>query len=48
MRLIIYCVMNKKTQKRVFTNCNRRKVENFLASLEDKEDYCIGYKWTSI
>ena len=48
MRLIIYCVMNKKTKKRVFVDCDLRKVENFLASMEDKEDYGIGYKWMSI
>lgn len=47
MRLIIYCVMNKKTKERIYINCNLHKAEDFLASMEDKEDYCIGYKWRS-
>lgn len=47
MRMIIYCVMNKETKKRVYIDCDLRRAESFLASLEDKEDYRIGYKWKS-
>ena len=48
MRLIHYYVINKKTNERIYTNCRGYKAEEFLASLPNKEDYEIRYRWVSI
>lgn len=48
MRLIHYSVINKETGKKVYINCRSSKCEEFLETLEDKENYFIGYKWVSI
>lgn len=48
MRLCHYSVINKETGKRVFTRCSERECREFMTTLEDKENYYIGYKWLSI
>ena len=48
MRTIRYYVINKKTGKAVYTNCRHSSCRAFLTTLEDKENYTIGYKWLSI
>lgn len=48
MRIIHYGVINKKTNKVIYTNCKQDKEDKFLATLADKENYVIGYKWVSI
>lgn len=48
MRMMRYYVVNKNTNKAVFTDCRRSKCEEFMATLADKESYGIGYKWLSI
>lgn len=48
MRLIHYAVFNKTTKKRVYTNCDQRKCQEYLDKMQDKENYTIGYKWLSI
>ena len=48
MRLIHYVVFNKTTLKRVYTNCNQAKCQEYLDKMPNKNDYAIGYKWLSI
>ena len=48
MRTIRYYVINKNTNKAIYTECRHDKAKAFLDSLADKENYCIGYKWLSI
>jgi hypothetical protein len=48
MRLVHYYVIEKATGKKVYVNCRFAKAEEFLQGLENKENYCIGYKWLSI
>jgi hypothetical protein len=48
MRLVHYYVIEKATGKKVFVNCSHIKAQEYLATLEDKESYYIGYKWLSI
>lgn len=48
MRTVHYYVINKTTGKKVFVDCRRNKAQEYLESLEDKENYFIGYKWLSI
>lgn len=48
MRLIHYSVIEKATGKRVFAHCQECKCQDFLKTLENKDDYYIGYKWKSI
>jgi hypothetical protein len=47
MRAIIYSVINKETNKKVYSNCQVSKCEEHLAHLENKENYKICYKWQS-
>lgn len=48
MRTIRYSVMNKETKKRVFVSYSQAKCEEYLNTLQDKENYTICYKWFSI
>lgn len=48
MRLVHYYVIEKATGKKVFVHCRPAKCEDFLATLKNKENYFIGYKWLSI
>ena len=48
MRTIIYAIIEKETGKRVYANCRMSKCEEVLATMENKENYKIGYKWFSI
>jgi hypothetical protein len=48
MRTIIYGVFNKETNKRIYTNIQRIKCEEFVNAQENKENLEIRYKWTSI
>ena len=48
MRTIRYYIINKNTNKAVYTNCNRKACEETFAQMTDKENYAIGYKWLSI
>ena len=47
MRTIIYAIIEKETGKRVYANCRMSKCEEVLATMENKENYTIGYKWRS-
>jgi hypothetical protein len=47
MRTIIYSVVNKETNKKVYANCQVSKCEEHLAKLENKENFKIVYKWQS-
>ena len=46
MRIIMYAVFDKSTNKRVYTNVNHRKCEEYIA--ENSGDLEIRYKWMSI
>lgn len=48
MRIVHYYVINKTTGKKVFVNCSHIKVQEYLATLADKGNHYIGYKWLSI
>ena len=48
MRLIHYTVINKETNKREYTNCDRKKCEEFLAKKQNEKKFAIAYKWVSI
>lgn len=48
MRIIRYAVVNKETHKPIYVNCDSTKARAFLETLENKEDFYIGYKWMSI
>ena len=48
MRTIHYYVIHKETNKVVFSHWDSRKCRDFLSETEDREDYCLGYKWVSI
>ena len=48
MRLIHYCVFNKKTKKAVYVHCKESKCREHLEAVPDKENYEIRYKWVSI
>ena len=47
MRTIIYSVVNKETNKKVYANCQVSKCEEYRATLEIKENFKIVYKWRS-
>ena len=48
MRTIIYAIFNKETNERIYTNCKQNECEKVLATLDNKENYEIRYKWKSI
>jgi hypothetical protein len=48
MRTIRYYIINKNTNKAIYTNCSRKACEEFLTKMTNKENYAIGYKWLSI
>ena len=48
MRFIRYYVINKKSNKCIYTHYNQSNCKNFLATLTNSEDFTIGYKWLSI
>jgi hypothetical protein len=48
MRIVHYSVINKETNKKVFTHWDRNKCIKFLETLENAEAYGIAYKWVSI
>ena len=48
MRLIHYYIVNKETGKRIYSDCRVAKCEEILATMKNKENYFIGYKWVSI
>lgn len=48
MRIIHYAVVNKKTGKKAFVHCELHKAEDFLNTLENKEQFEIRHKWLSI
>lgn len=41
MKLTIYHIVNKETRKSIYGNCRRREVEQYLATLENAEQYEI-------
>ena len=47
MRTIIYSVINKETNKKVYANCQVSKCEEYLATLENKENFKIVYRYQS-
>ena len=48
MRTCRHFVIHKETFKIVFAHWSISKCQAFLDSLEDKEQYGLGYKWFSI
>ena len=48
MRTIRYYIINKETGKAIYTDCCESKCKAFLATLANKENFAIGYKWLSI
>ena len=48
MRAFRYYVVSKETKKEFYTSFSRKACEEFIASLSNKENYVIGYKWLSI
>ena len=46
MRTIMYAVFNKDTNKRVYTNIDHKKCEQYIA--ENSGNFEIRYKWMSI
>lgn len=47
MRIRLYGVFNKKTNERVYTNCDKAQCEKFIAKLDDKENYEVRNKYHS-
>lgn len=47
MRTICYAIFNKKTNERVYTNCEQRKCLEKLNTMENKENFEIRWKWFS-
>ena len=41
MKLTIYHIVNKETRKSIYGNCRRREVEQYLATLENAEQFEI-------
>lgn len=48
MRTIRYYVINKTTNKGIYTNCSEKACREYLATLANPEEYTISYKWISI
>ena len=48
MRTIRYYIINKTTNESIYTNCSEKACREHLATLPNKEEYTIGYKWLSI
>jgi hypothetical protein len=48
MRAIIYKVINKNTNTKVYGNCRYDKCVEYINNLPNKEEYDIVYKWHSI
>lgn len=48
MRGIRYYVINKNTNKAVFTDYRESECKKHIATLPNPENYTIGYKWLSI
>ena len=48
MRLIMYYVIEKETNRKVYVNCWERKARAYLATLPNADRYVIGYKWMSV
>ena len=48
MRTIRYYVLHKETYKIVHACNSQRECYAFMATLENKEAYGIGYKWLSV
>jgi hypothetical protein len=47
MRTIIYSVVNKETNKKVYANCQVSKCQEYMETLENKDNFKIVYKWQS-
>jgi hypothetical protein len=47
MRTIIYSVVNKETNKKVYANCQVSKCQEYMETLENKENFKICYGWRS-
>lgn len=47
MRTIIYSVINKNTNEKVYANCKNYKCEEFISKQENPNDFVITYKWRS-
>jgi hypothetical protein len=48
MRLIIYAVFNKETNKRIFTSAYFHKCNEKMKALDNAENYEIRHKFKSI
>lgn len=48
MRTIIYAIVNKETNKRVYVNAREIECRKVLAEMDNKEQFEIRYKWMSI
>ena len=47
MRAIIYSVVNKGTNKKVYSNCQVNKCREYLDILTNKNNFKIVYNWRS-
>lgn len=48
MRAIRYYVINKNTNKAVFTDYRESECKAYIEAQDNKKDLAIGYKWLSI
>lgn len=48
MRTIRHYVINKSTNKAVFTNCSERECKKFIDQQENPAEFTIAYKWLSL
>ena len=48
MRTIRHYVINKNTNRAVFTDCRESEFKKFIAQQENPADFVIGYKWLSL
>ena len=45
MRLVLYHVVNKDTNKSVYVDCRKPKAVEFLQALAAQEQFELRYKW---
>ena len=48
MRIIRYHVIDKRTDKVVYTECRRDRAVAFMKGLSEAENYTLGYAWMSV
>ena len=48
MRIIRYYVVNKDTNKAVYTHHSEKRCKDYIATMADRNNYAIAHKWLSI